>query len=106
MLEIEAANANTKAKEVALASMMIGVEIIKAAQHRVAKEEAVVRESRHAQIHRRVISWPRAPSFFVLKSHPFYVLACVPATGECVSMNFVVIFLKAAMYADADMMLA
>ena len=57
MLEIEAANANTKAKEVALASMMIGVEIIKAAQHRVAKEEAVVREDagRHAQVRRRVI---------------------------------------------------
>ena len=29
MLEIEAANAKTKAKEVALASMMTGVEIVK-----------------------------------------------------------------------------
>ena len=41
-----------------------------------------------------------------LKSHPFCVLTCVPAAGECASINCVVHFLKQAMYVDAGMVLA
>ncbi|KAE8815967.1 Eyes absent-like protein 4 [Hordeum vulgare] len=75
MLEIKAANAKTKAEEVALAIMMMGGEHEGGSQHRVAKEEAVVRENagRHAQVRRRVI--------YGGGRHPFLY------AGKCASMT-------------------
>ncbi|KAE8770311.1 Protein UXT-like protein [Hordeum vulgare] len=64
MLEIETANAKTKAKEVALASMMTGMEIMKVDLNTVSprktrfeKMQAVVREDagQHAQLRQLVI---------------------------------------------------
>ncbi|XBI83266.1 hypothetical protein VPH35_091787 [Triticum aestivum] len=71
MLKIEAANAKTKAKEVALASMKTGVEIMKVDLNTVSPKKRSWFEkmqARHAQVRQRVI--------YGGEDHPF----CMPAS--------------------------
>ncbi|XBI95510.1 hypothetical protein VPH35_031961 [Triticum aestivum] len=98
MLEIEAANTKTKAKEVALASMMTGVKIMKVDLNTMSPRKRPWFEKMQAGMLKLTMSdlWRRAPSFLYAgrcadmttraamtwsNSSPtfFGVLACVPA---------------------------